>query len=298
MCARGGDLEPVPGHQFQDLSPQSHELGARLRRRVADLGPDFDNRLVQLRLYLREHQVVAAQDFRDVRLQFAGLGIDDLVLFLDAEREGWGLHRASTRNVGVCDPPPAVTLTRAAVDRRDMHPSTCVPWYAYGAVSKMRSARITRPSTTLGNGSLGIGTRSCTTNGSVSAVRTAASHVAPSTSHPSTIPAPPYASFGLSTRRSRCSIMKGTRSTVRPSRRVLRSATTRVQGMWASIASRSSSENSPTLRSSLNTARLAFLWSSLQRNGLTMHTAPVSTARTTGWSRPPRSTSPLMRTRL
>src|SRR6266566_3021840 len=172
MCARGGDLEPAPGHQFQDLSPQPHELGARLRRRIADLGPDFDNRLVQLRLYLREHEVIAAQDFRDVRLQLAGLGVDDLILFLDAEREGGRLHRASTRNVGVCDPPPAVTLTRAAVDRRDMHPSTCVPLYAYGAVSKMRSATITWPSTTLGNGSLGIGTRSCTTNGSVCTVRT------------------------------------------------------------------------------------------------------------------------------
>src|SRR2546428_569495 len=145
MCARGGDLEPAPGHQFQDLSPQPHQLGARLRRRVADFGPDFDNRLVQLRLYLREHEVIAAQDFRDVRLQLAGLGIDDLILFLDAECEGGGLHRASTRNVGVCEPPPAVTLTRAAVDRRDMQPSPCVPWYAYGAGSKMRPPRTTLP---------------------------------------------------------------------------------------------------------------------------------------------------------
>src|SRR6267378_531053 len=216
MGARGGDLEPVPGHQFQDLSAQSHQLGACLRRRPAHLGADLHNRLVQLRLYLRQHEVIAAQDFRDVRFQLAGLGIDDLVLLLDPQGERGRLHRGSTTNVGVCDPPPAVTLTRAAVDRRVMHPSTCVPWYAYGAVSKMRSARITRPSTTLGNGSLGIGTRACTTNGSVSAVRSAASHVAPSTSHPSTIPAPPYASFGLSTRRSRCSIMKGTGSTVRP----------------------------------------------------------------------------------
>src|SRR2546423_557367 len=201
MRARGGDLESVPGHQFEDLPAQSHQLGARLRRRRADLGADLHNRLVQLRLYLRQQQVIAAQDFRDVRLQLAGLGIDDLILFLDAEREGGGLHRASTRNVGVCDPPPAVTLTRAAVDRRDMHPSTYVPSYANGAVSKMRSATITLSATTLGNGSLGIGTRSCTTNGSVRATRTAWSQVAPSTSQPSTIPAPPYASFGLSTSR-------------------------------------------------------------------------------------------------
>src|SRR6267154_2196227 len=47
----------------------------------------------------------------------------------------------------------------------------------------MRSARITRPSTTLGNGSLGIGTRSCTTNGSVSATRTDCSLVAREQSH-------------------------------------------------------------------------------------------------------------------
>src|SRR5437762_14379157 len=83
--------------------------------------------------------MISGEELRDVRFQLARRGIDDLVLLLDAERERRWLHRASTTNVGVCDPPPAVTLTRAAVDRRDMHPSTYVPWYANGAVSKMRS---------------------------------------------------------------------------------------------------------------------------------------------------------------
>src|SRR4051812_943840 len=201
MCARGGDFQAAPGHELQDLTAESHQLGTRLCRRPAHLRADLHNRLVQLRLDLCQHEMIATQDLRDVGLQLARLRIDDLILFLDSEGERRRLHRGSTMKVGVCDPPPAVTLTSAAVERRDMHPSTCVPWYAYGAVSKMRSAKITWPSATLGNDSLGIGTRSWTTNGSVSAVRTAASQGAPSTSHPRTIPAPPYASLGLRTRR-------------------------------------------------------------------------------------------------
>ena len=46
----------------------------------------------------------------------------------------------------------------------------------------------------------------------------------------------------------------------------------------------SSALKSPAFRSSLSTARLAFLCSILQRNGFTMHTAPSRTARSTGLS--------------
>ena len=37
-------------------------------------------------------QVIAVEDLGDVRPQLAGLGIDDLVLFLDAEGQRRGLH--------------------------------------------------------------------------------------------------------------------------------------------------------------------------------------------------------------
>ena len=54
-------------------------------------------------------------------------GIDDLVLFFDSERERWRLHetgRRSAMKVGVWLPPPAVTLSSAAVASRVRHPST------------------------------------------------------------------------------------------------------------------------------------------------------------------------------
>ena len=68
--------------------------------------------------------------------------------------------------------------------------------------------------------------------------------------------------------------------------------------MWAASAACCSAVNRWAFRSSVTTAKLAFLNSSLQRNELAMHTAPSRTARTTGWSRPPRSTSSVMSTRL
>src|SRR2546430_16974131 len=114
---------------------------------------------MQLGLHLGQDQMISGEELRDVRFQLARRGIDDLVLLLDAERERRWLHRASTRNVGVCDPPPAVTLTRAAADRRDMHPSTYVPCDPNGAGGNMLSANTTRPPATLGNGARGVRTR-------------------------------------------------------------------------------------------------------------------------------------------
>ena len=64
------------------------------------------------------------------------------------------------------------------------------------------------------------------------------------------------------------------------------------------MASASSRAKSPAFRSSESTARLAFLWRILHRNEFTMHTAPSVTARTMGWSIPPRPTSSLTRTRF
>src|SRR3989441_2553691 len=87
-------------------------------------GADLHDRLIQLGLHLGQDQMISGEELRDVRFELARRGIDDLVLLLDAERERRWLHRASTRNVGTCDPPPAVTLTSAAVESRDRQPST------------------------------------------------------------------------------------------------------------------------------------------------------------------------------
>jgi len=79
---------------------------------------------MQLGLHLGQDQMISGEELGDIRFELARRGIDDLVLLLDAERERRWLHRASTRNVGTCDPPPAVTLTSAAVESRDRQPST------------------------------------------------------------------------------------------------------------------------------------------------------------------------------
>ena len=72
---------------------EPHQLGPRLGRRLADLGADLDHRLVQLGLdLLAEDELALFEDLRDVRLQLPGRGVDDLVLFLDAERQRRRLH--------------------------------------------------------------------------------------------------------------------------------------------------------------------------------------------------------------
>jgi hypothetical protein len=54
---------------------------------VADLRADLHDRLVQFRLDLPHDDVISLENLRDVRLQFARLRVDDLVLFLDADGE-------------------------------------------------------------------------------------------------------------------------------------------------------------------------------------------------------------------
>ena len=67
--------------------------------------------------------------------------------------------------------------------------------------------------------------------------------------------------------------MCGTRSISRPSRVVRPSSTRRVQGTWAAMAARSSAVNRGWSSSSVSTAKMAFLWMGLHRNGFTSVTA-------------------------
>ena len=89
------------------------------------------------------------------------------------------------------DPPPAVTLTRDAVETLVRQPSTKAPSKQNGAVSTIRSAKTTSPSARLGNSSAGSPIRSWTMVGRDSAVATARFQVSSSTSQPRTMPAPP-----------------------------------------------------------------------------------------------------------
>src|SRR5262245_61678634 len=99
-----------------------------------------------------------------------------------------GDHRGSITNVGTVDPPPAVTFKSGSVLTRVRHPAPYSPSTTYGAVSTIRSPVCSLLPTHAGNGSEGSFTLSWATCGTFSAVRTASSHFAWSTSHPSTTP--------------------------------------------------------------------------------------------------------------
>jgi hypothetical protein len=92
MRAGGSDLEPALRGEIDDRAAQPHQLRAKIRWTSAHLAPDFDHRLVQLGLHFFEDQVIALEDLRDVRPELACGGVDDLVLFFDAEGEAWGAH--------------------------------------------------------------------------------------------------------------------------------------------------------------------------------------------------------------
>src|SRR5690242_14513540 len=123
MRARRRDAQSVLRRQADHFAPQLRQLGAELGGRPADLAPHVPVRLMQLRLRLRERRMVLLKDLRDVRLELARVRIDDLVFLFYAERQRGRLHRGSTSMVGTWEPPPAVTFTSAAVDRRDRQPS-------------------------------------------------------------------------------------------------------------------------------------------------------------------------------
>ena len=132
-----------------------------------------------------------------------------------------------------------------------------------------------------------------------SSVAKAASHAVCSVSQPMSTPLPPYSSFGFSTRPSRLALAQGNRSIRLPAgSSVMRSSTTRVQGMWARTVSRSTSVRRWALRSSLMMAKLAFLCSSLQAKGFTTQMAPASTASIIGWANPYVCSSSVSRIRL
>src|SRR5690606_20204779 len=186
---------------LHDQPPEPDQLGPHFGRVVADPGSHFDHGLVQFRLHLAEDHRILLEDLGDVAAKLAGLRVDDLVLFLDAEGEAGGFHlgltagearekgtgkregrsaagtgfplplslfpgshteRGSTTNTGTVLPPPAVTLSSAAVESRVRQPSIAAPCSMNGAVSCIRSIRWSRPSAQVGYGSDGTTTRSWT----------------------------------------------------------------------------------------------------------------------------------------
>src|SRR5690242_7304371 len=92
MGSRRRDREILEPRKLHDAAPKPHELLANLLRRAAHRRSNFDNGLMKLRLHLAEESMVVLEELRDVRLELSSLWVDDLVLFLDANREGRRLH--------------------------------------------------------------------------------------------------------------------------------------------------------------------------------------------------------------
>ena len=88
MRAGGGDREADPLGRARELAAVAEDLLAQLADVGADLRADLDDRLVHLALdLLAQHRRARRQELGHVRPQFSALGVDDLELLFDAERE-------------------------------------------------------------------------------------------------------------------------------------------------------------------------------------------------------------------
>src|SRR6266498_2180588 len=94
MCASGGDLESIARRQFRQLATKIDNLLSRATRVMTDLRAKLHDRLMHLGLdLLLQDHFAASQKLLDMRAQLARFRINDLELFLDAEREDVILHR-------------------------------------------------------------------------------------------------------------------------------------------------------------------------------------------------------------
>jgi hypothetical protein len=89
MGAGGGDAQAHPLCGVRQIAPGADDLAGQLFDRSTDLGADLDNRLVHLALdVVAEGGRARREQFRDVRSELPGGGIDDLKFFLDADGKG------------------------------------------------------------------------------------------------------------------------------------------------------------------------------------------------------------------
>ena len=86
VTARRDHFESVLSGQIHDQSSQPDQFGPGLGRGPADLGADLDHGLMELRFDLAEDHRILFQDLGDVRAEFPGRRVDDLILFFDPDR--------------------------------------------------------------------------------------------------------------------------------------------------------------------------------------------------------------------
>ena len=83
----GNDLEALLRDPSAHETPHAQNLLASFSDVLADAARRLHASLVELRLDLVARLLVALEDLGDERGQLAGLGVDDLILLLDAECE-------------------------------------------------------------------------------------------------------------------------------------------------------------------------------------------------------------------
>ena len=89
MRAGGGDAQPDALGGVGEIAPRADDFFRQLLGRRADFGTDLDDRLVHFPLDLiAEGGRARLEQLGDVRAQLPRVGIHDLELFLDADREG------------------------------------------------------------------------------------------------------------------------------------------------------------------------------------------------------------------
>src|SRR5205814_4480499 len=83
------DLQSAAAGEVRQLAPQLNHMRARVIDRIANLGAEFDDRLMHLGLdLLLEQDLATLEDFLNVRLQLARLRIDNRKLLFDTEGVG------------------------------------------------------------------------------------------------------------------------------------------------------------------------------------------------------------------
>src|SRR6185503_1752261 len=88
MSAGSNNLQPLLAHQTGKDTAQVCDVPSSFFYVFADSGAHFDHRLDHFWFdLLTEQHLAVFENFRDVRTQLAGLRIDNLKLFFDAECE-------------------------------------------------------------------------------------------------------------------------------------------------------------------------------------------------------------------
>ena len=96
MRACRGDAQSVFACQADDLAAQASDFAPCFGDVLTNRSADLDHRVMHLPLdLLLEPLLPLGKHLLDVRLQLARLGIDDLKLLFDAEREGGLEHSCS-----------------------------------------------------------------------------------------------------------------------------------------------------------------------------------------------------------